>query len=39
MCESEVLPSMMGTKMFQENVVLKHFFAKKYFKVKKKKNH
>lgn len=31
MCESEVLASMMGTKMFQENVVLKHFFAKKYF--------
>ena len=31
MCESEVLASMMGTKMFQENFVLKHFFAKKYF--------
>ena len=30
MCESEVLLSMMGTKMFQDNLILKHFFAKKY---------
>lgn len=30
MCESEVLLSMMGTKMFQDNLILKHFFAKNY---------
>ena len=30
MCESEVLLSMMGSKMFQDNLILKHFFAKKY---------